>query len=605
MAGLARLTPMRFLLLLALLLAPAAGAQTVCLTPDDGPGGGLPATGTRAVPDRAPGSIAFEDSVHALVVFVRFANDTDAAPEWPVRGAAGTELIPAWGETLLKEDPGEVSAAMGLDDPTLSAYFFWQSHRGPSGPHVLTGEVWPRDRAGRPLVFTPSQPSTAYQSGRGTGYGYLVAELFESLAADPRFDPTRFDANRDGELDHLMLVVRRDPDVRVTGGVAGLSGVNSPAARTFGRPAATLTVGRGDRTVTVDLNGSGAINWVGGEYSTATLIHEYGHVLFGMGHTRMITPPDAAVRSAVSNDVPYWVPEGTGAYACAYNRMCGGGAREGRPYESSIYDTAALTLSGLELRRMGWARRTVLDPTRDTAGVRLRPLYGSGEVALIPLRAGSGADTLSLETRQRTNYFDRFPPWDLEDPFYGLVNRDLASAGLLATLTYGDPTAPGGALYDVAPPSNRYRRPRSRCDGTSDGCVDPYAWWARDMLRPGTSATQMTPWTRPNVSGYTVYPDGLEPNWFAITDVRFDGDDGAMAFDLVADVRAWDRVVITADSWMGAESDGLVFDGPVRVTGGATLRVEAGVTVTFAGGLVVDEGARVLCLPGATCVGAE
>lgn len=605
MAGLARLTPMRFLLLIALLLAPAAGAQTVCLTPGDGPEGGLPATGTRAVPDRAPGSIAFEDSVHALVVFVRFANDTDAAPEWPLRGAAGAEPIPAWGETLLKEDPGEVTEAMGLDDPTLSAYFFWQSHRGPSGPHILTGEVWPRARSGRPLVFTPSQPSTTYQSGRGTGYGYLVAELFESLAADPRFDPTRFDANRDGELDHLMLVVRRDPDVRVTGGVAGLSGVNSPAARTFGRPAATLTVGRGDRTVTVDMNGSGAINWVGGEYSAATLIHEYGHVLFGMGHTRMITPPDAAVRSAVSNDVPYWVPEGTGAYACAYNRMCGGGAREGRPYESSIYDTAALTLSGLELRRMGWARRTVLDPTRDTAGVRLRPLYGSGEVALIPLRAGSGADTLSLETRQRTNYFDRFPPWDLEDPYYGLVRRDLASAGLLATLTYGDPTAPGGALYDVAPPSNRYRRPRSRCDGTSDGCVDPYAWWARDMLRPGTSATQMTPWTRPNVSGYTVYPDGFEPNWFAITDVRFDGDDGAMAFDLVADVRAWDRVVIRADSWMGAESDGLVFDGPVRVTGGATLRVEAGVTVTFAGGLVVDEGARVLCLPGATCVGAE
>ena len=596
---------MRCLPLLALLLAPAAGAQHLCLTPDDGQGGGLPATGTRAVTDPAPGSIAFEDSVHALVVFVRFANDTDAAPEWPIRGAPGAEPIPEWGETLVEESPDEVTEAMGLDDPTLSAYFFWQSKDGPTGPHILTGEVWPRNRSGRPLVFTPSQPSSGYQSGRESGYGYLVAEVFEALGADPRFDPTRFDANRDGELDHLMLVVRRDPDVRVTGGVAGLSGVNSPAARTFGRPAATLTVGRDDRTVTVDMNGSGAINWVGGEYSAATLIHEYGHVLFSMGHTRMITPEGAAVRSAVSNDVPYWVPEGTGAYACAYNRMCGGGARNGRPYESSIYDTAALTLSGHELRRMGWARRVVIDPSRDTAGVRLRPLYGSGDVALIPLRDGSGADTLSLENRQRTNHFDRFPAWDLEDPFYGLVSRDLASTGLLTTLSYGDPAGPGGALYDIAPPSNRFRRPRSRCDGTSDGCVDPYAWWARDMLRPEASATQMTPWTRPNVSGTTVYPEGVEPNWFAVTNVRFAGDEGAMALDFVADVRQWESVVITADSWMGAESDGLVFDGPVRVTGGATLRVEPGATVTFAGGVEVEDGARFVCMPGATCAGAE
>ncbi|PAP77573.1 hypothetical protein [Rubrivirga marina] len=595
---------MRFFPLAVLLLAPAVEAQHVCLTPGTGQGGGLPGTGTRAVVDGTPGSIAFEDSVHALVVFVRFENDTDRAPEWPIRGEPGVEPIPDWGGTLLKENPADVTGAMGLDDPTLSAYFFWQSQSGPEGPHVLTGEVWPRDRGGRPHVFTPSKPSAGYQAGRESGYGYLVAELFDALDADPRFDPTRFDANRDGELDHLMLVVRRDPDVRVTGGVAGLSGVNSPAARTFGRPAAALTVGRRDRTVTVDMNGSGAINWVGGEYSAATLIHEYGHVLFSMGHTRMITPEGAAVRTAVSNDVPYWVPEGTGAYACAYNRMCGGGARGDRPYESSGYDVT-LTLSGLELRRMGWARRTVLDPSRDTTGVRLRTLYGSGEVALIPLRDGSGADTLSLENRQRNGYFDRFPSWDLEDPYYGLVNRDLPSTGLLATLSYGDPAGPGGALYDIAPPSNRFRRPRSRCDGTSDGCVDPYVWWARDMLRPGPSATQMTPWTRPNVSGYTHYPEGFEPNWFAVTNVRHDGDDGTMAFDVVADVREWDAIVITADSWMGAESDGLVFDGPVRVTDGATLRVEPGTTVTFAGGLVVDEGARVLCLPGATCVGAE
>ena len=552
-------------------------------------------------------TIAFADSVHALVVFVRFSDDTAGAPEWPIDGRRGAERIPDWGHALVEADPADVTAALGMDHPSLSAYFFWQSHTGPAGPHILTGEVWPRRRR-EPVVFTPSRPSTAYRAGQGSGYGYLVAELLDALVADRSFDITRFDANRDGELDHLMLIVRRDPGVNVTGGVAGLSGVNSPAARTFGRPAPTLTVGRGDATLTVDMGsrGSGAINWIGGQRSVATLIHEYGHILFDMGHTAMITPPPARGRVAVSNDVPFEVPEGGGAFACIYNRMCGGGARGGRPYESSNYDLT-LTLSGHELRRMGWARRTVIDPSRDTVGVVVRPLYGSGEVVLIPLRPGSGADTLSIENRQRTNFFDRFPPWDLEDPFYGLVWRDLPATGLLATLSHGSPTGPAGSYrYDVAPPSNRFLRSGTRCDGTSEGCADPYATWSRDMLTPEGSAVQMTPWTRPNVSGYTLYPQGVEPHWFALTNVRYTGDaDRSMAFDVVADVRQQPEVVLSADSWMGAETSGWTFRQPVRVTAGATLRVWQGATVTFAGGLVVEPGASFVCEPGATCVGAE
>ncbi len=587
-------------------LASHAAAQVaVCLTPDPTSGaveGGLPTSGTTPWRTASP-SIAFEDSVHALVVFVRFEDDAAEAPEWPIAGEPGAEAVPAWALDLVKEDPAEVTDALGLDDLSLSAYFYWQSKNGPAGPHILTGEVWPRV-GGRPVVYAPAGPSTAYRAGRESGYGFLVAELFDALERDPAFDATRFDANRDGELDHLMLVVRRDPGVAVTGGVASLSGVNSPAARTFGRPSPTLAVGDG---ITVDLGtrGSGAINWVGGERSVATLIHEYGHILFDMGHTAMITPPGAAVRSAVSNDVPFEVPEGVGAYGCIYNRMCGGGARNGRPFESSTYDPA-LTLSGHELRRMGWARRTVLDSARDTTVV-VRPLYGSGDVVLVGLRPGSGADTLSVENRQRTNVFDRFPPWDLDDPFYGLVWRDLPTTGLLATLSHGSPTGPAGAyLYDVAPPSNRFVRAQSRCDGTSPGCVDPYATWARDTLTPEGSATQMTPWTRPNVSGYTLYPAGFEPHWFAVTDVRFTGDaDRSMALTFVADVREQPEVVISSDSWMGAETSGHAFRPPVRVVAGATLTVWQQATVTFAGGLVVEPGAAFVCEPGATCVGAD
>ena len=73
----------------------------------------------------------------------------------------------------------------------------------------------------------------------------------------------------------------------------------------------------------------------------------------------------------------------------------------------------------------------------------------------------------------------------------------------------------------------------------------------------------------------------------------------------LADVRQQPEVVLSADSWMGAETSGWTFRQPVRVTAGATLRVWQGATVTFAGGLVVEPGASFVCEPGATCVGAE
>lgn len=539
-------------------------------------------------------TIAFEDSVHALVVFVRFEDDSAALSEWDIRGPAGREALPAWGSGLIKETPGAVTAAMGQDDPSLSAYFFWQSQ----GAHILTGEVWPRDD-GEPHVYRPARPSTGYAAGRGSGYGYLVQEMLDALVADG-LDLGRFDANRDGELDHLMLIVRRDPAVPVVGGVAALQGVTNGRLRTQGTPGPTLVYSAPDGEVVVDMNafGSGTINWVGGEWSVRTLVHEYGHILLDMGHTEMITPDGRAIR----NDVPFEVPaSGTGAFACQYNRMCGGGgSARGRPSGSSNYD-GTLTLSGYELRRLGWARRTVLDPALDHANVTVAPLFASGEVVLLPLREGSGADTLSLENRHRTNAFDRFPPLDYGDPFYGLVYRDLPAEGLLATLTHGSPTGPASRyLYDFAPPSNALAQGGSRCDGTSEGCIDPYGPTAGDMYGP-RSATQITPWTRPNVSGYTFYPAGFEPNWFAVTDIRFVDGGPDMAFDVVADIRQAARVDITKDSWMGAETSGWTFRQPVRVRDGATLRVWQGAEVRFDGGLAVAPGARFECEPGATC----
>ena len=121
------------------------------------------------------------------------------------------------------------------------------------------------------------------------------------------------------------------------------------------------------------------------------------------------------------------------------------------------------------------------------------------------------------------------------------------------------------------------------------------------MYGPGV-ATQITPWTRPNVSGYTHYPKGEAPNWFAIDQIRYTGDaEVSMAFEFIPDIRRADEIVLRQDSWMGAETSGTVFRQPVHVEAGATLTVESGVRVSFSGGLTVEPGARFNCERGAIC----
>src|SRR5690606_41225734 len=102
------------------------------------------------------------------------------------------------------------------------------------------------------------------------------------------------------------------------------------------------------------------------------------------------------------------------------------------------------------------------------------------------------------------------------------------------------------------------------------------------MVSTGAARTP-PPWTPPKVGGFTPCPGGFEPNWFALTIVRYNGGpDSTMAFDLVADAR--EGLTITSDSWMGAETSGQTLPGRFVVAEGATLTVAAGAEVTFGGG---------------------
>lgn len=407
-----------------------------------------------------------------------------------------------------------------------------------------------------------------------------MRDILDSLVTVPGFDIGHYNRNGDELLDHLFLVVKADFRLVGRGGIAELDGYEhyegDPGFLEYWSDSLQAYV-------EIDWGRSGSIN-IAQSWSVRDLIaHEYGHDYFGMGHTTMLT----------QNDVPLIVPPPNqkGHNACTFNRMCGDRAPNGS-------DLASFSLSGHEMRRMHWVDRTVIEPSAgDQLGLTIRPLYTSGEVVLIPL-ANADADTLSIENRQRNNFFDAHPTHLSPQP-YGTYWRELATTGLFVTLSDGVPDGSSSSYrYDIVPPDNQYARGERCTGGSSVGCLSRDAHEA-DMHRPEI-ATQITPWTRPNVSGYTLY-DGQEPNWFAITNIHY--DDGVapvydMVFDFVADVR--DGFTITRDSWIGAETSGEVLTGLITVADGATLTVEADTELTFADGLLVETGAALVVEQGAT-----
>ncbi len=462
--------------------------------------------------------------------------------------------------------------------------------------------MWPRNAVtGEPEVYVTQLPGADYlnENPDGTqrpgGYGYVTREVLNALTADPRFDIGRYDADGDDFLDHLVMLFHYTP---AGGGWSNLDGSPRNDGNTRGAPdedghlgADSLYYWSPERqdTVFVSWTSSGQQFDGNGGPARAGLAHEYVHDLAAMGHTAMIT----------SNDVPLVNlrhgmedPDGQG---CGYNRMCGG--------ESGGYDPAAGTMAASELRRLRWVAPTTLDPAGgDRLGRTLRSLYRHGDVYLVPLREGSAADTLSLENRQRSNFYDRTKVDDTRTLDLGTILSGLGTTGLLATLSVGDPS--GGAdlyRYDILLGDNEFDQV-GRCDGTNSVCGG-FDAFTGDMYGPATKR-QLTPWTRPNVSGYTDYdtaPAGFIPNWFAVDNIRYaSGPDSTILFDFYADFRLAPTVVIRADSWMGAETSGTTFPTLVRVRDGAKLTVEANTALTFAAGLTVDYGSRLVVEQGAT-----
>lgn len=481
------------------------------------------------------------DTLRALVVFVQFPDDTvPGNPNLDDRGwpLSGEGALPSFARTLLAPSP-----APPYPDSSLTAYL----HRQSLGQFVLFGA--PYDS-----VLVAAHPEARYHRPEG-GYGHLVHELLDRIEGYG-FDFGPYDHNGDGRLDHLFVIVRgdsqRDAKRFTYTGIACLD-ARCGGGVTAGRPEGALVYDG----VTVDWRWSGSIlmhrtpgNILPHYYHVRLAAHELGHDLWHRHFTH--------IPALTQNDVPATSNRSRrGTDVLGYALMAGaGGGWDARGDE---------TIAAFERDLLGWIRCTPLTTDRT---ITLGDLYATSDCATLDLPSGW---RLYLTNRQRLGPFAR-PRTGGRDPQFEMGL--LRTTGLLVGLA-------DGVRYDVLP-----------ADNTLD-LAPTDAPYAGDLYDPRV-APQLTPWTRPNVDGWTEYPPGTTPSWHGIDRIRYaDTAARTLAIDFVTDIRT--RPTIRRASWMGPETAGTAFRAPVHVTNGATLYIET--AITLAAGLRVDPGATVVVGP--------
>ncbi|GIV61170.1 MAG: hypothetical protein KatS3mg044_0036 [Rhodothermaceae bacterium] len=484
------------------------------------------------------------DTLRGLVVLVRFADDTTAGDPavlfrgWPRFPDPST--LPAFARSLLAP-----ASEPPFPDSSLTAYFFHQSH----GRLLLYGDVIDS-------VLVTRHPEAHYHRPQG-GFGTLTQEILDRLDAGG-VDFRRYDANRDGYLDHLFVILRHA--AHFAAGRYRWSGVSCLDARCGPGPAG----GGPSRLpayddVQVDWNTSGSIllhrtpgNILPHYYLVRLMAHEFGHDLWAPYFNHI-----APIRD---NDVPARCNRSARGTDClGYVLMAGAGG---------AWDTrGAETISAFERDLLGW----IACPRLTSGDHLVGDLYTTGACFRHDLRGSLSGRTLYVENRQRIGPFDRRRRAGRHAQYEAGLLR---TTGLLVSLR-------DGYRLDVLP-----------ADGDLDLTIHD-STYAGDLFGPGAS-TQLTPWTRPNSNGFMHYPPGYRPDWFALDAIRHAGTtDGALTFTFIDDFRV--APVIREDSWIGAETGGRPFTGPVRVTNGSTLTLEA--PQTFSRMMHLDAGTTVVVAP--------
>ena len=517
--------------------------------------------------DAADADVPTRGEFYVLVVFFRFAGDdadqgcTPRARQW-----SNPDELPEIADYVLASTPDPPFV-----DSSLTQYFYQQSNRR----FILYGEVYPG------VLVTDS--AEAHYDLKGSPQSEATLNALSELTADlldqieeRGFDFSRFDANDDGYIDHIFMVPRT-MSAPVWSGFSVLGNQRLPVLQYDG-----VKVAWGSPGGRSAASGSfSRYNWKGNVFPQLDLIrlmaHEFGHQLF---HPYFVHLGAIGGKTGVPANSPG---------AVGYVLMAGSGG--------GIDARGDATISALErdILNDGWIECV---PLRADSAYRLADLLTASPTTtscyklIVP--AGSDSRILYLSNRQRVGFFDR----QKVDSGCTDDEEGLKTTGLL-----------------VHARDERNRVAVVAADGTLNLSIYGSTY---DGDQFGGRASQLTPWTRPNVSVFTRYPAGftmLAGNWQAVDNIRSDGLD--MLFDYRSDFRI--NPVIRDSSWMGAETIGESLSGVVRVDSGAvltladdvtlpdvhielggTLIVDSSASAQIAGKLDVDAGGVVVVEPGGT-----
>jgi len=411
-----------------------------------------------------------------------------------------------------------------------------------------------------PEVITTAFPESHYHQPLG-GYGLLTKEVLERIDAKG-FDFDRFDHNGDGLIDQIFIVVRRDTGRQAHRfawtGASCLDARCAPGPP-HGPPIPPLVLD--GKRVDWNLSGSYIIHRTPGNinpfyYMVRLMAHELGHDLWAryFVHVPAITNNDVPLESNRSRQ---------GTAAVGYVLMAGaGGGWDCRGNE---------TISAFERDLLGWIDCPSLQG--DTRGLSLSDLYSTSACYSLLLNGDSGGRRLYLSNLQRIGPFDRFRTGGARSQYeLGL----LRTTGMLVSLI-------DGVRFDLLP-----------ADNTLDLAITNSAYHG-DLFSTDTRI-QLTPWTRPNINGYTLYPSGFVPDWHAIDNIHYkDEASHTILFDVIKDFR--ENPIIRSDSWIGNETFGHQFKANMRVTHRSTLTINT--SLSFSRRLRIDSGARVIVAEGA------
>jgi M6 family metalloprotease-like protein len=209
-----------------------------------------------------PAQTASGEYFRVLIVYAQFASDNLQDSEWPLN------QLPGWANNIVS-----TNVSSSYPEQTLSDYF----DKGSLGKYDFIGDVYPN------LIIVPTNMSY------GNANQYVISQLNNSISDFSRYDNWKLqngsfifsESNGDGYLDMLIIVYRwADKNwFFLAGGIAELGFsydyTTHDGIKINGR---TSTIGSG---ITTKAGLKGKFDMVG------HLAHEFGHYLFGGGHTSL------------------------------------------------------------------------------------------------------------------------------------------------------------------------------------------------------------------------------------------------------------------------------------------------------------------------------